>query len=170
MPTPVKEKRPWKQLRASSDRWATQLTHRFTITFILYYLYQKDVVYFTFWVYINLFSHIKMWVVSAVRVLLLPVLQIQVLPEGGETPMFKQFFRGWKDRDQSEGFGKVFVSERIARIQQVEFDASKLHESHHMAAQYNMVDDGRGDTQVKTLLMLSCWHGYSWRCNGEWIA
>ncbi|GLD63273.1 adseverin [Lates japonicus] len=74
--------------------------------------------------------------------------QIQVLPEGGETPMFKQFFQGWKDRDQSEGFGKVFVTERIARIQQVEFDASKLHESHHMAAQYNMVDDGRGDTQI----------------------
>lgn len=76
------------------------------------------------------------------------VLQIQVLPEGGETPMFKQFFLGWKDRDQSEGFGKVFVTERIARIVQVEFDASKLHESHHMAAQYNMVDDGSGDTQV----------------------
>ncbi|XP_074484132.1 scinderin isoform X1 [Sebastes fasciatus] len=74
--------------------------------------------------------------------------QIQVLPEGGETPMFKQFFLGWKDRDQSEGFGKVFVTERIARIQQREFDASKLHESHHMAAQYNMVDDGSGDTQI----------------------
>ncbi len=81
-------------------------------------------------------------------VLLLIVLQIQVLPEGGETPMFKQFFLGWKDRDQSEGFGKVFITERIARIQQVEFDASKLHESHHMAAQYNMVDNGSGDIQV----------------------
>uniref|UniRef100_A0A3Q3H200 Scinderin n=1 Tax=Labrus bergylta TaxID=56723 RepID=A0A3Q3H200_9LABR len=74
--------------------------------------------------------------------------QIQVLPEGGETPMFKQFFMGWRDRDQSEGFGKVVVAERIARIQQVEFDASKLHESRHMAAQYNMVDDGSGDTQI----------------------
>ncbi|XP_058474880.1 adseverin isoform X2 [Solea solea] len=74
--------------------------------------------------------------------------QIQVLPEGGETPMFKQFFQGWKDRDQSEGFGKVFVTGRIAMIQQVEFDASKLHESQHMAAQYNMVDDGSGDTQI----------------------
>uniref|UniRef100_A0A8C4IQW0 Scinderin n=1 Tax=Dicentrarchus labrax TaxID=13489 RepID=A0A8C4IQW0_DICLA len=74
--------------------------------------------------------------------------QIQVLPEGGETPMFKQFFVGWKDKDQSEGLGKVFVTERIARIQQVEFDASKLHESQHMAAQYNMVDDGSGDTQI----------------------
>ncbi|KAM6974936.1 scinderin [Tautogolabrus adspersus] len=74
--------------------------------------------------------------------------QIQVLPEGGETPMFKQFFTGWRDRDQSDGFGKVVVTERIARIQQVEFDASKLHESRHMAAQYNMVDDGSGDTQI----------------------
>ena len=91
--------------------------------------------------------------VLVVIVLLLLVLQIQVLPEGGETPMFKQFFKSWKDRDQSDGFGKVFVTERIARIQQVEFDASKLHESHHMAAQYNMVDDGKGDKQVKTVLL-----------------
>ncbi|KPP56698.1 adseverin-like, partial [Scleropages formosus] len=71
-----------------------------------------------------------------------------VLPEGGETPIFKQFFMGWKDKDQSEGFGKVFVTERIARIQQVKFDASKLHESRQMAAQYNMVDDGSGDAKV----------------------
>lgn len=63
--------------------------------------------------------------------------------------MFKQFFQGWKDKDQSKGMGRVFVTERIAKIQQVEFDASKLHESQHMAAQYNMVDDGSGDTQVK---------------------
>ncbi|KAJ8415954.1 hypothetical protein AAFF_G00405110 [Aldrovandia affinis] len=74
--------------------------------------------------------------------------QIQVLPEGGETPIFKQFFKGWKDKDQSEGFGKVYVTERIARIQQEEFDASKLHECQHMAAQYNMVDNGTGETQI----------------------
>ncbi|XP_071396407.1 scinderin isoform X2 [Centroberyx affinis] len=74
--------------------------------------------------------------------------QIQVLPEGGETPIFKQFFLDWKEKDQSEGFGKVFVTERIAKIRQMEFDASKLHESHHMAAQYNMVDDGSGETQI----------------------
>lgn len=74
--------------------------------------------------------------------------QIQVLPEGGETPMFKQFFGSWRDWEQSEGLGKVFVTERIAHIKQVEFDASKLHQSHHMAAQYNMVDDGSGDTKI----------------------
>ncbi|KAE8282378.1 Adseverin Gelsolin-like protein Scinderin [Larimichthys crocea] len=60
----------------------------------------------------------------------------------------KQFFTSWKDKDQSDGFGKVVVTERIANIQQVEFDASKLHESQHMAAQYNMVDDGSGETEI----------------------
>uniref|UniRef100_A0A8B9LLK1 Scinderin n=1 Tax=Astyanax mexicanus TaxID=7994 RepID=A0A8B9LLK1_ASTMX len=74
--------------------------------------------------------------------------QIQVLPEGGETPIFKHFFKDWKERDQSEGLGRVYVTERIARIQQVDFDASKLHESHQMAAQYNMVDDGSGETKI----------------------
>ncbi|MBN3284289.1 ADSV protein, partial [Polyodon spathula] len=77
-----------------------------------------------------------------------PNTQIQVLPEGGETPIFKQFFKDWKEKDQSEGFGKVFVTERIAKIEQVQFDASKLHQSRHMAAQYNMVDNGTGKTEI----------------------
>uniref|UniRef100_A0A8C3SGB4 Scinderin n=2 Tax=Chelydra serpentina TaxID=8475 RepID=A0A8C3SGB4_CHESE len=74
--------------------------------------------------------------------------QIQVLPEGGETPIFKHFFRDWKDKYQSEGFGKVYVTERVARIEQIEFDATKLHESPQMAAQHNMVDDGSGKVEV----------------------
>lgn len=77
-----------------------------------------------------------------------PCTQIQVLPEGGETPIFKQFFKTWKDKDQAEGLGRVYVTERIAKIKQEQFDASKLHESHQMAAQYNMVDNGTGKTQV----------------------
>uniref|UniRef100_A0A8D2LUQ2 Scinderin n=1 Tax=Varanus komodoensis TaxID=61221 RepID=A0A8D2LUQ2_VARKO len=74
--------------------------------------------------------------------------QIQVLPEGGETPTFTQFFRDWKDKDQSEGFGKVYVTERVARIKQIEFDATKLHESPQMAAQHNMIDDGSGKVEI----------------------
>ncbi|XP_072010482.1 scinderin [Engystomops pustulosus] len=74
--------------------------------------------------------------------------QIQVIPEGGETPIFKQFFKDWKDQDQSDGFGKVYVTERIARIDQVDFDASKLHESPEMAAHHNMVDDGSGKVEI----------------------
>lgn len=78
----------------------------------------------------------------------LPSFQIQVLPEGGETPIFKQFFKDWKDKDQSDGFGKVYVTERVAKIEQIEFDATKLHESPQMAAQHNMVDDGSGKVEV----------------------
>ncbi|TRY98540.1 hypothetical protein DNTS_025156 [Danionella cerebrum] len=74
--------------------------------------------------------------------------QIQVLPEGGETPIFKQFFSSWKEKDQAEGLGRIHVTERIAKIQQVEFDASQLHSSQQMAAQFNMVDDGSGKTQI----------------------
>ncbi|XP_013914018.1 PREDICTED: adseverin [Thamnophis sirtalis] len=74
--------------------------------------------------------------------------QIQILPEGGETPIFKQFFKDWKDKDQSNGFGKVHVMERVAKIASVEFDASKLHESPQMAAQHNMIDDGSGKVEI----------------------
>ncbi|GAB0184592.1 scinderin [Grus japonensis] len=74
--------------------------------------------------------------------------QIQVLPEGGETPIFKQFFKDWKDKDQSNGFGKVYVTERVAKIEQIEFNATKLHESPQMAAQHNMVDDGSGKVEI----------------------
>ncbi|MEJ1286453.1 hypothetical protein NN561_017461 [Cricetulus griseus] len=74
--------------------------------------------------------------------------QIQVLPEGGETPIFKQFFKDWKDKDQSDGFGKVYVTEKVAHIQQIPFDASKLHSSPQMAAQHNMVDDGSGTVEI----------------------
>jgi len=75
-------------------------------------------------------------------------LQIQVLPEGGETPIFKQFFKDWKDKDQSDGFGKVYITEKVAQIKQIPFDASKLHSSPQMAAQHNMVDDGSGGVEV----------------------
>ncbi|XP_020855686.1 scinderin isoform X6 [Phascolarctos cinereus] len=74
--------------------------------------------------------------------------QIQVLPEGGETPIFKQFFNDWRGNDESEGFGKVYVTERVARVQQIPFDAQKLHECPQMAAQHNMVDDGCGSVEI----------------------
>ncbi|XP_059828605.1 adseverin [Hypanus sabinus] len=77
-----------------------------------------------------------------------PNSQIQVLPQGGETPIFKQFFKNWKDLDQSEGFGKVYVTESIAKVKQIEFDASKLHSCPQMAAKHNMVDDGSGKTEI----------------------
>ncbi|XP_075443347.1 scinderin-like [Ascaphus truei] len=73
--------------------------------------------------------------------------QITVFPEEGETPIFKQFFKDWRDIDQSEGFGKVLKS-NIADVKQIPFDASKLHDNPQMAAQHNMIDDGSGEVEI----------------------
>lgn len=75
--------------------------------------------------------------------------QVQILPEMGETPLFKQFFKNWRDKDQTEGLGVAYISNSIAKIEKVEFDAATLHESAAMAAQHNMVDDGSGEKQVR---------------------
>ncbi|MGH0153910.1 UNVERIFIED_CONTAM: hypothetical protein FKN15_061889 [Acipenser sinensis] len=66
----------------------------------------------------------------------------------GETPLFKQFFKNWHDRDQTEGMGVAYVSNHIAKIEKVPFDASSLHDSPAMAAQHGMVDGGQGEKQI----------------------
>ncbi|XP_068559550.1 gelsolin-like isoform X2 [Cebidichthys violaceus] len=74
--------------------------------------------------------------------------QVQVFPEHGETPLFKQFFKDWRDPDSTVGMGTAYVSHQIARIEKVPFDASKLHQSEAMAAQHGMVDGGDGERQI----------------------
>uniref|UniRef100_A0A8C7QA39 Scinderin like a n=1 Tax=Oncorhynchus mykiss TaxID=8022 RepID=A0A8C7QA39_ONCMY len=74
--------------------------------------------------------------------------QVQVLPGGGETTLFKQFFCNWKDKDQTTGPGQAYSLGRIARVVQVPFDSSGLHTNKTMAAQHGMVDDGSGKVQV----------------------
>uniref|UniRef100_A0AAY4ESV5 Gelsolin n=1 Tax=Denticeps clupeoides TaxID=299321 RepID=A0AAY4ESV5_9TELE len=73
---------------------------------------------------------------------------VQILPENGETPLFKQFFKMWHDVDQTKGMGTAYVPNRIAKIKKVPFDASSLHNSMAMAAQHGMVDDGNGEKQI----------------------
>ncbi|XP_059192331.1 gelsolin-like isoform X2 [Centropristis striata] len=74
--------------------------------------------------------------------------KIQVLPEHGETPLFEQFFKDWKDPEDTEGLGTAYVSNQIARIEKVPFDVSELHRSEAMAAQHGMVDRGDGEKQI----------------------
>ncbi|XP_051835510.1 gelsolin isoform X2 [Antechinus flavipes] len=74
--------------------------------------------------------------------------QVQVLPDGGETPLFKQFFKNWRDRDQTQGLGVAYLSSHIANVERVPFDAATLHNSTAMAAQHGMDDDGTGQKQI----------------------
>uniref|UniRef100_A0A672YR79 Gelsolin n=1 Tax=Sphaeramia orbicularis TaxID=375764 RepID=A0A672YR79_9TELE len=73
---------------------------------------------------------------------------VQVLPQEAETPLFKQFFKDWRDSEDTVGMGTAYVSNNIAKIEKVPFDASTLHQSEAMAAQSGMVDRGDGDKQV----------------------
>ncbi len=77
--------------------------------------------------------------------------QVQILPEMGETPLFKQFFKNWRDKDQTVGLGVAYIANSIAKIEKVPFDAASLHDSPAMAAQHGMVDDGSGEKQVRAL-------------------
>uniref|UniRef100_A0A8C5N0B0 Macrophage-capping protein n=1 Tax=Leptobrachium leishanense TaxID=445787 RepID=A0A8C5N0B0_9ANUR len=77
-----------------------------------------------------------------------PTTQIIVLPEDGENPLFKQYFKDWKDKEQTEGLGTITTHGSIANVKQIPFDPTKLHESPKMAAQHNMIDNGSGDYQI----------------------
>lgn len=77
--------------------------------------------------------------------------QVQVLPESGETPLFKQFFKNWRDKDQTEGLGQAYISGHVAKIEKVPFDVASLHTSKAMAAQHGMEDDGSGRKQVSSV-------------------
>ncbi|KAL7980958.1 hypothetical protein Chor_002112 [Crotalus horridus] len=63
----------------------------------------------------------------------------------------QQFFKNWRDRDQTEGLGVAYVSGHVARIEQIPFDASTLHTSPTMAAQHGMEDDGTGEKQKRVV-------------------
>uniref|UniRef100_A0A8C9UAN1 Gelsolin n=1 Tax=Scleropages formosus TaxID=113540 RepID=A0A8C9UAN1_SCLFO len=74
--------------------------------------------------------------------------QVQILPDSGETALFKQFFKQWRDVDQTVDLGSVRVSNKVAKIEKVPFDASTLHNCAAMAAQHGMVDDGQGEKEI----------------------
>lgn len=80
--------------------------------------------------------------------------QIQVLPAGSETSLFKQFFIDWRDKDETTGPTKAYTIGRIAKVEQVPFDASSLHSNTAMAAQHGMVDDGKGKVQVRLVSLV----------------
>ncbi|XP_023272273.1 gelsolin-like [Seriola lalandi dorsalis] len=74
--------------------------------------------------------------------------QIQVMPAGGETTLFKQFFFNWLDKDETTGPSKAYTIGSIAQVEQIPFDSSTLHSNKIMAAQHGMVDDGSGKVQI----------------------
>ncbi|XP_077176802.1 villin-1 isoform X2 [Paroedura picta] len=77
-----------------------------------------------------------------------PTTGVETENDGSESAVFKQLFQKWTVHNQTVGFGKTSSVGKIAKVEQVKFDATTLHAKPEMAAQHRMVDDGSGEAQV----------------------
>uniref|UniRef100_A0A8C6JWX2 Villin-1 n=1 Tax=Melopsittacus undulatus TaxID=13146 RepID=A0A8C6JWX2_MELUD len=68
--------------------------------------------------------------------------------DGSESAIFRQLFQKWTVPNQTSGLGKTFTAGKVAKVEQVKFDATTLHAKPQMAAQQKMVDDGTGEVEV----------------------
>ncbi|NWW31076.1 VILI protein, partial [Panurus biarmicus] len=68
--------------------------------------------------------------------------------DGSESAIFRQLFQKWTLPNQSSGLGKTHTVGKVAKVEQVKFDAATLHAKPQMAAQQKMVDDGSGEVEV----------------------
>lgn len=75
--------------------------------------------------------------------------QVTRVVEGGETPIFKQFFSGWRDEGEQVGMGKVFRQGNLAKQSNEKFDASQLHDRDKSKHKTEILpDDGTGDLEI----------------------
>ncbi|NXK24065.1 VILI protein, partial [Arenaria interpres] len=68
--------------------------------------------------------------------------------DGSESTIFRQLFQKWTVPSQTSGLGKTHTVGKVAKVEQVKFDATTLHAKPQMAAQQKMVDDGSGEVEV----------------------
>lgn len=68
--------------------------------------------------------------------------------DGSESTIFRQLFQKWTVPNQTTGLGKTHTVGKVAKVEQVKFDATTLHAKPQMAAQQKMVDDGSGEVEV----------------------
>ncbi|KAG8432266.1 hypothetical protein GDO86_016781 [Hymenochirus boettgeri] len=77
-----------------------------------------------------------------------PPTNIEVQNDGSESAVFKQLFQKWTTKDQTSGLGKTSTVGKVAKVEQVKFDATTMHAKPQLAAQHKMVDDGSGEAEV----------------------
>nr|XP_034983611.1 villin-1 isoform X2 [Zootoca vivipara] len=77
-----------------------------------------------------------------------PSTSVETENDGSESAVFRQLFQKWTLPHQSTGFGKTNTVGKIAKVEQVKFDATTLHAKPEMAALHKMVDDGSGEVEV----------------------
>lgn len=82
--------------------------------------------------------------------------QIIRIVDGGELPIFKQYFSVWKEPEEQRGLGRIYTPNQIAAsVPEPEFDVRSLHREKRRLLAKNlgkafgfMPDDGSGKVQV----------------------
>lgn len=77
-----------------------------------------------------------------------PSTYVETVNDGAESALFKQLFQKWTVKNQTMGLGTTHSPGKIAKVEQVKFDATSMHARPDVAAQQKMVDDGSGDAKV----------------------
>ncbi|XP_067824462.1 advillin [Heptranchias perlo] len=77
-----------------------------------------------------------------------PSTSVVLLNDGAESAMFKQLFKKWTVKWQTQGLGKKHTVGKIAKVEQTKFDVTELHARPELAAQQRMVDDASGKVEV----------------------
>ncbi|NXS59995.1 VILI protein, partial [Brachypteracias leptosomus] len=75
-------------------------------------------------------------------------ISVETENDGSESSVFRQLFQKWTVPNQTSGLGKTHTVGKVAKVEQVKFDATTLHAKPQMAAQQKMVDDGSGEVEV----------------------
>ncbi|XP_059827690.1 advillin [Hypanus sabinus] len=73
---------------------------------------------------------------------------VVVLNDGAESAIFKQLFKKWTVKWQTQGLGKKHTVGKIAKVEQTKFDVTELHARPDLAARKRMVDDASGKVEI----------------------
>ncbi|XP_067673342.1 advillin-like [Haliotis asinina] len=68
--------------------------------------------------------------------------------EGGETPLFKQYFSTWISPNTQRGLGQVYKTNRIAKYSNEKFDVTGLHKKASKSKKDFIPDNGMGMKQI----------------------
>uniref|UniRef100_A0ACB8FW99 Uncharacterized protein n=1 Tax=Sphaerodactylus townsendi TaxID=933632 RepID=A0ACB8FW99_9SAUR len=77
-----------------------------------------------------------------------PTTNVEVVNDGAESAMFKQLFKRWTERGETQGLGRTYSIGKIAKVDQVKFDCAQLHARPELAAEQRMADDASGNVEV----------------------
>ncbi|XP_036400922.1 villin-1 [Megalops cyprinoides] len=77
-----------------------------------------------------------------------PSTYVEMVNDGAESSVFKQLFQKWTVKGQTVGLGTTHSPGKIAKVEQIKFDATSMHARPDLAAQQRMVDDGSGEAEV----------------------